>query len=94
MIVSPVMLRSSPEVSTRFSSSGRNASMALPSALAWTGMTMPTSGIWRLPSGRGSWWMITTSSMRSTPVRTASPVRRARSSAQGMARDLSSRVSR
>ena len=59
--------------------------MALPRALAWTGMTMPTSGICRLPSGRGSWWMITTSSMSSTPVRTASPVRRARSSAHGMA---------
>ena len=46
--------------------------MALPRALACAGMTMPTSGIWRLPSGRGSWWMITTSSMSRTPVRTAS----------------------
>ena len=54
VMVSPVMLRSPPEVRTRFSSSGRNASMAFPRALAWTGMTMPTSGIWRLPSGRGS----------------------------------------
>ena len=38
--VSPVMLRSGP-----VSGSGENASNAFPNALAWAGMTMPTSGI-------------------------------------------------
>ena len=58
-----------------------NASSALPRALAWAGTTKPTSGICRLPSGRGSWCTTMTSSSNSTPARTAAPVRRASSSA-------------
>ena len=55
----------------------------MPSADAWAGITMPTSGICRDPSGRGSWCTTTTSSTSITAVRTARPVRRARSSAHG-----------
>ena len=50
--VSPVMLRSGSDSDS--AASPLKARIALPSALAWAGITMPTSGICRLPSGRGS----------------------------------------
>ncbi|MCW2551130.1 MAG: hypothetical protein JWR78_911 [Mycobacterium sp.] len=87
VIVSPVMLRRSATFL-----SGVNANSALPSA--WAGITMPTSGICRVPSGRGSWATTTISSNSSTAVLTAQPVRRARLSAQMATRERNSRVSR
>ena len=43
-----------PAVTLGLAASGSNASRALPNAQACAGITMPTSGICRVPSGRGS----------------------------------------
>ena len=84
--VSPVMLRSvSAAVEhARRRAPRRTRGSPCRAREAWAGITMPTSGICRDPSGRGSWCTTTTSSTSITAVRTARPVRRARSSAHGV----------
>nr|WP_308209908.1 hypothetical protein [Actinomadura madurae] len=66
----------------------------MPSAVACSGSSDPTSIAWSVSSGRKTWWTTRTFPSSSVPMRTASPLREASASAQLMARDRSSLTSR
>ena len=72
----------------------RYASSTLPNAVACSGSSVPTSSVWKVSSGRKTWWTTSTWPSRTVPIRTASPLRAASGSAQLIERDRSSLMSR